>query len=179
MKYHLRIMLFAIFSFILILASSLLDEFVALNAHLPILPVIIMSEPFILGAIAITVLAVLFKKKGMRFTVLSGLLISSVLLATQVTKLLFERVRPTDYTFDFSFPSGHSSFSFALVPLAFTHSAKAGYIMLAAAVLVASSRILLKEHYLSDVVAGSIMGYSISWIYITLIARDDANEQKK
>jgi len=179
MKHFNRIKIFILFSVIVLFTSLFLDDIIADNIHFPSMPIIIASQPILLGLMAFTILFLIFKKFGARFTLLSGILIGAILLATQVIKLLTERLRPSEYTFDFSFPSGHSSFTFALVPLAFTHSKRAGYIMLIIASIIALSRILLKEHYLSDVIAGSILGYTLSWVYINMIGRDDNNEHEK
>ena len=173
MKHYNKIRLFILISVIGLLTSIFFDDIIAENIHFPAMPIVIASEPILLGVMALTLLFLIFRKFGLRFTFLTSILLGAILLATQVIKLLIERVRPSDYTFDFSFPSGHSSFTFALVPLAFAHSKKAGIIILSMASMVAISRILLKEHYLSDVIAGSILGYTISWIYINMIGRDD------
>lgn len=69
----------------------------------------------------------------------------------------------------FSFPSGHSITAFAVaIPLSlFYPSLMAGLLFCAAS--IATSRILLGMHFLSDVLVGSILGASLGyWSYILL-----------
>ena len=58
----------------------------------------------------------------------------------------------------YSFPSGHTitAFAIALSSASFTRNCKAS--LLAVALLIASSRIILGMHFLSDVLAGSAIG---------------------
>jgi undecaprenyl-diphosphatase len=63
----------------------------------------------------------------------------------------------------FSFPSGHSITAFAVAtPVGLFYPAlMAG--LLFCAISVAASRILLGMHFLSDVVAGSLLGVALGW----------------
>jgi undecaprenyl-diphosphatase len=173
MIYDKNIKVFMLLGIVLLLTSIFVDDYIANSIHTPILPIVLLSTWWFLGLVTITMIALTYRDRGKRITLTYSLLIGAILLATQTLKLFFERMRPSDFTHDFSFPSGHSSLSFALVPIAFAHSKKAGFIMLIVASMIAASRVLLTEHYFSDIVAGGIMGYSISWIYIKIISRDD------
>jgi undecaprenyl-diphosphatase len=63
----------------------------------------------------------------------------------------------------FSFPSGHSMTAFSLcVSLALSYPVLLGA-LLACALSVAASRILLGMHFLSDVVAGSVLGALVGY----------------
>jgi undecaprenyl-diphosphatase len=69
----------------------------------------------------------------------------------------------------FSFPSGHSITAFAMVvPLSLFYPAFMVEFMFCA-VSVASSRVVLGLHFLSDVVAGSLMGAGIGYAAYTLV----------
>lgn len=67
-----------------------------------------------------------------------------------------------------SFPSGHTMMFFAMIPIFSKNFPKMKIVLLIVATLVGVSRIYLGVHYLSDVVFGAILGYSIGWIYMRL-----------
>jgi membrane-associated phospholipid phosphatase len=76
---------------------------------------------------------------------------------TAAVKLSVRRGRP-DGT-EFSFPSGHSSVSFASATVLHRHFGwKVGAPAYAVATYVAASRIQEKRHFLSDVVFGAAVG---------------------
>ncbi len=91
------------------------------------------------------------------------------LLANQVISHIWERPRPftahaalthvlSARTTDPSFPSDHAAAAFAIAFAVFAFSRRAGTLFLAAATLIALSRIALGMHYPSDVVAGMLVG---------------------
>ena len=97
-------------------------------------------------------------------SIAAGFLITNVLL-----KNIVARPRPFDaYTeiiplitkpTDFSFPSGHTTASFAMVGVALLRCRLVTFMpILALAMLIAFSRIYLRVHYLTDVIAGMILG---------------------
>lgn len=94
-------------------------------------------------------------------------------IASQIVKHLFGRARPKlldivgpmhfdafsfDATFA-SFPSGHAVTAFAMVAALAAMAPKLRLPLLAVAVLVAASRVIIGAHYLSDVLAGAGLGY--------------------
>ncbi len=58
----------------------------------------------------------------------------------------------------YSFPSGHSSSSFAAATILFLRHKKSGCAAFAAAALIAFSRVFLFVHYLTDILAGTLLG---------------------
>ena len=101
-------------------------------------------------------------KKGRQRT---AQLIVSLLIVTaivQLLKFLIDRARPeTTMELGNSFPSNHAALVFSALPFAFAYNKKFGIAWLIYALIITFSRLLLGAHYLSDVVAGSIIGYTI------------------
>ena len=80
---------------------------------------------------------------------------------TELLKLAVGRERPNGQD-NKSFPSGHTSNSFALAAVAERHYGwKLGVPAYLVAGLVGASRIQQDKHYLSDVVAGATLGYIV------------------
>ncbi len=95
-------------------------------------------------------------------------------LASQALKHAFGRARPKlldmvgplhfdafsyDATYA-SFPSGHAVTAFAMASALGALAPKLRWPLLALAVLVAASRVILSAHYLSDILAGAALGHA-------------------
>ncbi|HZT37776.1 MAG TPA: phosphatase PAP2 family protein [Bryobacteraceae bacterium] len=76
------------------------------------------------------------------------------------------RLLPPD---QFSFPSGHSITAFAFAGAAGALMPPLAPALLFCAANVAASRILLGMHFLSDVVAGALIGAGLGWFTSTLV----------
>ncbi len=85
----------------------------------------------------------------------------------QIVIRLWERPRPfTDHQVvlllkpspDPSFPSDHATFVFAVAVALFLGSRRVGFVALGIAAMVGFSRVYAGEHYLSDVLAGAVIG---------------------
>jgi undecaprenyl-diphosphatase len=112
-------------------------------------------------------------------------------LLTYFMKLTFQRVRPPEPLIpplhNFSFPSGHATSAFIFYGLlAFliwqTRVAKgiriaAGFLLISFAILIGLSRVYLRVHYPSDVVAGFCVGYSWLAVAIWTMRRFYRNDQ--
>ncbi|HYD02741.1 MAG TPA: phosphatase PAP2 family protein [Alphaproteobacteria bacterium] len=97
-------------------------------------------------------------------------------IANTLIKLIINKPRPFENlgfesiiaTIGSSFPSGHAMLIFSIVPIVSRHFPRIKILFWIIASLVSLSRIYLGVHYLSDVVAGAILGYAIGWLYLKL-----------
>ena len=73
----------------------------------------------------------------------------------------------------YSFPSGHTITAFAVaVPIGLFYPAALLFVLIFCAMSVASSRILLGLHYMSDVIAGIVIGCGLGIVAYGTIASD-------
>jgi undecaprenyl-diphosphatase len=109
-----------------------------------------------------------------------GITIINVIIYTLI-KIYFKRERPIPFSMPlrsrmlerYSFPSGHSSASFG-VALMVAHFypilwAQIGIYLIAA--FISLSRIYVREHYPSDVIAGAILGTLITGLLLPIFKR--------
>jgi undecaprenyl-diphosphatase len=131
------------------------------------------DKGFIWILIALAMFAVLPKRyRKVGFSIVFALILS-LIMCNGVMKNLWHRVRPfnTDPTLysgqlynifasihDWSFPSGHTSASFAAAIAIFMWRKKEGLWAIALATLIALSRLYLTVHYPTDVLASLILG---------------------
>ncbi len=88
---------------------------------------------------------------------------------TEIFKIFIQSERPFSYfqintllehsSIFTSFPSGHTTLSFALAFSIFAYKRSIGLIFLGAAFLVGLGRILVGVHYPVDIVAGGLLGF--------------------
>lgn len=90
-----------------------------------------------------------------------------------VLKFLIARSRPYDAIIlyfagiiNYSFPSLHATASFTAIPILDLEFPKFKWFWIAFAVLVAFSRIYLSVHYLSDIIAGALLGFATAHFFI-------------
>jgi undecaprenyl-diphosphatase len=166
---------FIIWAAVLVL-SFFLDKYFLLiqNFRNPVLDSVMTAFSFIGSWILIPILvvAVFLWKKQKRWipVLLIGLAISELLMQTM--KWAIPRMRPTAIITEHSFPSGHASSVFSAVPIINRNFKTFKYAWLALAVLISFSRIYLGVHYLSDVVAGGLLGYGITSFFMYLENRN-------
>ncbi len=126
---------------------------------------------FFLALCFLAAFALLLRKKKIYAAKFSISIVFS-LLFSNVLKLVFARPRPDGIIsltpvlnlVNFSFPSSHAAFAFAFLPFMNEAYPKQKHLWWIIALAVAFSRIYIGVHYLSDVVAGAILGYLISWL---------------
>ncbi|WP_297631216.1 phosphatase PAP2 family protein [uncultured Clostridium sp.] len=105
-------------------------------------------------------------------------LMCSFIITNLFLKNMFERIRPFNYTniqllikkpLDYSFPSGHTSISFAFVFVVIKEKLKIKKInlyipALILGILIAFSRLYLYVHFPTDILGGILVGYVCSII---------------
>lgn len=64
---------------------------------------------------------------------------------------------------DYSFPSGHATFAWALAVVLASKEPRAKWLFYALAFLISFSRIYMGKHYPADVFFGSFVGLAIGW----------------
>jgi undecaprenyl-diphosphatase len=88
----------------------------------------------------------------------------SIFITELALKNMFARNRPPGAMLtDYSFPSGHATFAWALAVVLTAKEPRARYFFFLLAFLISLSRIYLGVHYPADVAAGSIIGLSIGY----------------
>jgi undecaprenyl-diphosphatase len=100
----------------------------------------------------------------------------------QLILLFVQRARPydagithllIDKSADFSFPSDHATASFAIAAAFLLHGLlRRGLVFLAAAVLLAASRVYIGTHYVGDVLGGATTGLVAAFIVMAVYRED-------
>lgn len=96
--------------------------------------------------------------------------------ATELIRLFYHRPRPfvvhsvhqliTDN--EYSFPSGHATFFFALAMAVYFYNKKWGMGLFIAGALMTVSRVIAGVHYPSDIIGGLFIGIAIAYIVCRL-----------
>ncbi|NQV09214.1 phosphatase PAP2 family protein [Candidatus Woesearchaeota archaeon] len=96
----------------------------------------------------------------------------STTVVVYLTKIITARPRPVMDTFPlfawfaYSFPSAHTAIAFSVLPILDKELPKFKWFWLGFAVLVGFSRVYLQVHYLSDVIAGGLIGYLFGYAFL-------------
>jgi undecaprenyl-diphosphatase len=125
----------------------------------------LIGEPFVFIWIAAILTIILFVNNKKYFTFIFTIALTALL--NKILKISINRPRPFEAlqidsvvpTTLSSFPSGHAMIMFSLVPILSESFSKWKYFFWTIAILVSLSRIYLGVHYVSDIVAGAILGY--------------------
>ncbi|MCW1296379.1 MAG: phosphatase PAP2 family protein [Candidatus Parvarchaeota archaeon] len=125
------------------------------------------------------VLIILHQTKKKISTMLIALLFNFIIV--NVVKFIVQRPRPffiqSNPIFlasSYSFPSGHASIAFVFAVFFSNFYPKYKYIFYLIAIAVSLSRVYLGVHYLSDVIAGAIIGFIVSKFVIEREKKIDA-----
>ena len=125
-------------------------------------------------------IALLFFKKYRRYGIflLAALLLGS-LIGNEIIKPLVARVRPCNAVSilpdmlvkvpsSYSFPSGHTVSSVVGATVLTRANKKFGFAAIPVAFLIAFSRLYVFVHYPTDVLAGTILGFAIGFVVVSL-----------
>lgn len=96
---------------------------------------------------------------------------AAAIVITYVLKFIVARERPDEIVLwfkDYSFPSAHAAMSFATLPILDEEFPVIKWFWISFAALVALSRVYLGVHFLSDIIAGSLIGYGIGLFTVYL-----------
>ncbi len=170
---------YCILALILLIVSFIFDKQIILfitSLRINILNTIMIAINYITTELALFIvitLILLLAKKYKEIPVAWIALIMPLAL-TFLLKYFISRPRPFEAlqienlvnVTNSSFPSGHATASSAGFAILTSYIKKLKYLWLFLAILIAFSRLYLGIHYLSDVIAGSIIGYGISSIVI-------------
>jgi len=163
---------------ILLILSLFLDKFISdlfttpKNQYLTYFFEQISNFTFIFSIVALYTTFILYLEENKKAILPLWITLVITLAITIFMKILIARTRPNDLNFvfsgfDYSFPSQHTAFAFAVLPIIFRLFPKYKWHYLTFACIIAFSRIYLNVHYLSDVVAGALIGYLIGWFVLT------------
>jgi len=139
--------------------------------------------------VALAAVLLIFKRSRKYGLMVAVALILGVLICNVTLKPLVARIRPCELVesvkllisapADYSFPSGHTTSSFAAASALFFSGAKGRYAALALALLIAFSRLYLYVHYPTDVLTGMIIGIFCGWLSCRIIGMVSDNLTRK
>ena len=152
------------------------------NSIFDIVMPIITNQNFlaIIGVILIIYLGFFGKKKG-RITLVVLLFAAGMsdAICAQVIKPWIGRIRPSHEFIEYinllvskggkwSFPSNHAANSFAFATVLSYFYEKNKIFLFCVASLIAFSRVYVGVHYPMDIFFGALIGYTISWIILSI-----------
>ena len=173
-----------IFLYLIIIAvfvfSLLLDEKISYlfeDTRIPLLDFIfgIITNFGVVLAIMLIVPLLMLKDNKKIYSLLLAFF-SSVFISL-IAKWMFLRQRPTDFAYpvikilSYSFPSMHAVVVFSLLPVLVYFLPKQKNFWIPFAFLVIFTRIYFGFHYLSDVIFGAMLGYSLGYLLLDLHLR--------
>ncbi|MGN0299298.1 MAG: phosphatase PAP2 family protein [Lachnospiraceae bacterium] len=156
---------FSILNFIQNFSSGWLDRLM--------IAITTLGNAGILWIILAAVLLLIPKTRKLGAAVALGLLLEAF-CCNVILKPLVARTRPYEINeaitlliakpSDYSFPSGHTSASFAVVAALCRQRSKLWIPSLILAILIAFSRLYLYVHYPTDVLGGLVIGLAFGWL---------------
>ncbi|MBU3189957.1 phosphatase PAP2 family protein [Clostridium bowmanii] len=127
-----------------------------------------------------TILIISKRYRKIGFMALGALILSSI-LGEEIFKHVFRRIRPATLNLliakpvSYSFPSGHTTSSFAVAGVLAKYFKKYAFWFLGLAFFISFSRLYLYVHYPTDILAGIVLGLICSKIIIYSFNKSNAN----
>ena len=78
--------------------------------------------------------------------------------------LVYNDIHPLISINEYSFPSGHAAFFFALATAIYFYNKRWGAWFFIAAILISISRVIAGIHYPSDIIGGAIIGVAVGYL---------------
>ena len=131
--------------------------------------------PYIL--ILLTLIILFKNKKAIIFAFSAGVLAR---IFTELIRWFYNSPRPfvenevnrlVSHEATNSFPSGHTSFFFALSYVVYRYNKKAGLWFFAGSTLMSISRVFVGIHWPYDVLCGAILGITCGWLILKIIKK--------
>ncbi len=151
--------------------------------------VVFLAEYFQYFLIAIFLILLFFSRYAKREKLrLFWVTVISIIVArlgvTEFIRFFYQRPRPfVTYQVhrllsenEWSFPSGHSAFFFAMATAIYLYNKKWGIGFFLAAVLMNISRIIAGVHYPSDILGGAVVGIAVAYIVFYFAKRKKPKE---
>lgn len=125
-------------------------------------------------AVAFMLLGIVFRSR-LRKILIDALLagLAARFIIVPIIRLFYHRPRPFIALHDvnklivdndYSFPSGHASFFFAIAVVLFVYDKRLGVAFFILGTLISVSRVAAGVHYPSDIVGGLIVGSLVAWL---------------
>lgn len=170
---YLLVIAIFIFSFLL---DDKISQFFE-NARIPLLDFVfaVMTNFGIVLAVMLLIPLLMLKDSRKIYALLLAFF-SSVFISL-IAKWMFLRQRPVDFAYPFvkilsySFPSMHAVAAFSLLPMLLYFLPKQKNFWIAFAFLAIFIRLYFGFHYLSDVVFGAVLGYSLGYLLLNMHLR--------
>jgi undecaprenyl-diphosphatase len=161
--------------FLALIISFFLDKYLLIIPEFrnPIIDKIMLAISFIGSWIFILIFLVtllLWEKGKQNYIPVLIISFTVSMFLTYILKGIIPRSRPginpLEIKQDNSFPSGHATAAFTGVPIINKIFPFFKHFWIVLAILIAFSRLYLGVHYLSDIVAGSLLGYGIATFFM-------------
>jgi len=169
---------------------AVLNLHTALDSALPVVPVFVIPyvslQPYIYATL---ILFLIFRTKYFQSTCLAMLtvwfisysfyyflqseVIRPVLTGTDIFSKMVMKVYAVDNPFN-DFPSLHTSLSSLMAIHWIKVNKPVGIVLSIWTALIVASTLLIKQHYIADLVFGLALAFGTAWFYIKLIVRKSA-----
>ncbi|MBU6142305.1 phosphatase PAP2 family protein [Patescibacteria group bacterium] len=131
--------------------------------------------PYILVAVALLAVVILYADWKKRFTAYAFMALSIIMargLVTEIIHFFYQHPRPF-VTLQFtplvpesgsSFPSGHTTLFFALALVMWYFNKKLGWYFIAGATIIGIARVFVGVHWPLDILGGVVLGLLSTWL---------------